>query len=545
MRVESLLPASDQIGVDSLRIEPTFVEVRVHATAERFPCPDCATPSGRVHSRYERTIRDLPWRGTAVRIRWRVRRFFCDNPECRRVVFSEQLPDLAATRRRGTPRFDRALVRIGLEAGGEPGARLAVKLGLVTSGDTILRRLRTIDLQPPESPQAIGVDDFAFRKGRAYGTIVVDHDGGRPIELFKDRNAEPLQLWLGQNPGVRFVTRDRWASYASAVSQAAPHAVQVADRWHLLANARTALVHALDRHHREIRDCAASDEEQTPLTPPEPPVQAGIRPPNKEQLLSQERRARRLERYERVLALYAQGKSQREISRRLRMKNGTVSKFLHAGSFPERAKPVRRSRVDPFGQMLRRWWDEGDHNAHSLFQRIRAEGYPGGRDMVRRFVAPWRTAAERERLCGPKAKSPPKQRPLVPSSNRLSWLMLQEDIERSGHERRLLERLAEVYVPVRLARDRVIEFGDAVRRRDLAALTTWATRARQSEVPLEIRSFAEGILRDWPEVSAAIEHDYSNGRTEGHVNRLKLIKRKMYGRAKFDLLRIRVLASGP
>jgi transposase len=539
--VESLLPASDQIQVDSLRIEPTFVEVRVHATAERLPCLDCATPSGRVHSRYERTIRDLPWRGTAVRIRWRVRRFFCDNPGCRRVVFSEQLPDLAAKRRRGTPRLDRALVRIGLEAGGEPGARLAAELGLVASGDTILRRLRGIRLEPHACPRAIGVDDFAFCKRRAYGTILVDHDVGRPVELFQGRDAEPFQRWLGQNPGVRFVTRDRWASYASAVSQAAPSAVQVADRWHLLANARTALVHALDRHHREIRDCAAA----TPADQAPGPTPATARPLSKEQLLSQERRARRLARYERVLALHAEGKSQREIARQLGMKNGIVSKFLRAGSFPERAKPVRRSRVDRFGPTLRRWWDEGDHNARSLFERVRAEGYAGGRDMVRRFVAPWRTAAERERLRGPTAELPPKQRPVVPSSNRLSWLMLHQDIERSDHEHRLLGRLAEACGPLRLARDLVVEFGDAVRRRDLAALDAWTSRARRAEVPLEVRSFAEGILRDWPEVAAAIEHAYSNGRTEGHVNRLKLIKRKMYGRAKFDLLRIRVLASGP
>jgi transposase len=538
LQVESLLPASGQIEVDSLRIEPTFVEVRVHATAPHRPCPDCATRCGRVHSRYERTIRDLPWRGTPVTIRWRTRRFFCDNPECRRVVFSEQLPDLVARRRCGTPRLDRTLVRIGLESGGEPGARLAAKLGLPTSGDTILRRLRGINLRPPATPQAIGVDDFAFRKGRTYGTILVDHDGGRPIELLKDRDAESVQSWLRRHPSLKFVTRDRWSGYRNAVSQAAPAAVQVADRWHLLANARTALVHVLDRHHRQIRDCAAPVEEQ-PAAPATP------RPPSKEQLLSRERRARRLERYERVVALHAEGKSRREIARRLRMKNGTVSKFLRAGSFPERAKPLRRSRVDPFAETLRRWWDEGDHNAHSLFQRLRAEGYAGGRDMVRRFVAPWRTAAERERLCGPKVKTPPKKRPAVPGSNRLSWLMLREDIERSDHERRLLERLAETCAPLRLARDLVVEFGEAVRRRDLAGLTTWATRARQSEVPLEIRSFADGVSRDWAEVAAAIEHAYSNGRTEGHVNRLKLIKRKMYGRAKFDLLRIRVLASGP
>ena len=539
------------IVIDSLRIEPSFVEIRVHAKLNSQRCPNCSCPSSRVHSRYERNVRDLPWRGTPVKIRLLTRRFFCDHPLCRRKIFSEQIEELAKRWAQSTPRFDQELIDIGLEAGGAPGARLARKLGSVTSGSSILRRLRSMPpVSPPETTVAIGIDDFAFRRGTTYGTIIVDHVTGRPIDLLSQRESRAVENWLSVRPPAQFVTRDRSGCYGSAVTKALPDAVQIADRWHLLANARTALANMLGRMQPTIRAVAARlapppSESVTNMGATMPPTPA--KPMAKEQQLSHDRRLRRIAKYERVLELIKEGKSQRAVGRMLAMSEGTVGKYLRAGCFIERSKSVTHSLIDPYAKTVRAWWDAGDHNAKSLFRRLKPEGFTGSFDIVRRFVSSWRTPEERERTGGPRVANPGNRpfRPPMPSGNQLSWLLIDDQIERTEIEAKLIAMLLAEVEPIKLARDAVLTFNAAIRERDKARLEAWTTQVQVETMPQELRSFARGIDRDWPEVSAAIEHAYSNGRTEGHVNRLKLIKRKMYGRANFDLLRIRVLASGP
>jgi transposase len=202
--------------------------------------------------------------------------------------------------------------------------------------------------------------------------------------------------------------------------------------------------------------------------------------------------------------------------------------------------------VDPFVPRLKALWAEGHRNAKHLWRMIRSEGFKGSSYAVRRCVAPWRTAEERVHVSGRRTTRraiPPLVRP---SSNRLAWLLARPELPRQPEETRLVELLKEACEPVAMAARLTREFGDAIASRDLVRMKQWVQTATTSEVvPKDVASFATGIARDWHEVSAAVEHPYSNGRTEGHVNRLKMIKRKMYGRAKFDLLRIRVLASGP
>ena len=555
MDVSSLLPEAGRTVVAAVRITPARIEIDLEGTDESCCCPGCGTSSRRVHSRYVRTVRDLPWRGTPMILRFQTRRFFCDNPECRRKFFAEQLEDLAGRYRRSTPRREQTLVAIGLECGGEPGCRLSKELGIVTSGDTILRRLRAMPLPQRPMPAAIGIDDFALRRGCRYGTIVVDHTTGRPVDLLKDREVETVRSWLADHPRPLVVTRDRSSSYRKAITEAAPQAVQVADRWHLLANARETLVRVLQRHHRQVSTAAAiaqQPEESTPMlpSPAAMEIETISKPPDpkpltKQQQLSADRRASRQARYEQVLKLYDQGISQRAIRRQTGMGRETVSRFLHAGSFPERAKAHRPKTIDRWGPRLRELWEAGEHNANALFRKLISEGFKGSSYMVRRYVAPWRTDEEYARMGGRKAGPGLRPRRVTgcPGADRLAWLLIDENIERKENEPELIEHLLADCPPVRLSRDLVQRFGQAVRQRSVEQLVAWATAASESDVPADVRGFAEDIVRDWAEVSAAMEQSYSNGRAEGHVNRLKLIKRKMYGRAKFDLLRIRVLAA--
>jgi transposase len=264
LRFDVLLPAADRVTVDSLRITPTRIEVELRCTVGAASCPICQTASRRVHGRYFRVVRDLPWGGTPMTLRLLTRRLFCDRADCRRRIFAEELPDLARRRARGTPRLDETLVQVGLECGGEPGQRLCDELGIDTSGDTILRRLRAAPPAAGHEGNVIGVDDFAFRRGQRYGTIVVDHESGGVIDLLADRTSASLEAWLAARlvaPTV--VTRDRSGVYAKAIAAAAPDAAQVADRWHLLANCREALVRVLDQHHSPIAEAMAAAQSQT------------------------------------------------------------------------------------------------------------------------------------------------------------------------------------------------------------------------------------------------------------------------------------------
>jgi transposase len=575
--IEAVLDCGEQLlEVRHLAIRPDLIVIQLARRSDSVACPHCGSPSHRVHSRYMRTISDLPWRGTPVVLRWEVRRFCCDDESCRQRIFAERLEPLVMRRARTTNRLDETLAIIGMECGGEPGRRLSSELGIHTSGDSILRRVRALPLDQKLSPRMIGIDDFALRKGQRYGTVLVDHESHQVIDLLPDRSSESTAEWLKSQPQVELVTRDRSTLYAKGISASNPNAIQVADRFHLHANLRDALVRLLDRHHAEISAAAkvaaenaqalkvskptdretirgdvvpetAESDAQPIITSETAPLPALPDPAtlSKPARLSMERRARRLEKYQKVVALQDSGMSLRAISQQLGLGRDLVTKFLRAGTFPERAKTRRPCGNNPIAGELRRLWDSNIHNARELHRRLCKTGFTGSYQMVCRQVAPWRDAEIQSHTPGRNAHRPSQASPSRISSNRLSWLLLQGRVEQEPGEEELVQQLLSTCEPVRSAFELALEFKQVMAAGQSEPLRHWIDRASDATVPMEIRAFAEGLDRDWASVKAAVEMRWSNGRAEGHVNRIKLIKRKMYGRANFDLLRIRVMARGP
>jgi transposase len=234
-----LSPAADPIVVERVALVGGSLYVVAHPVAAVAVCPRCGAGSGRIHSRYARTLADLPCCGVPIVLTLHVRRFFCDAPACSQRTFAERLPEAAPPYARRTTRLRAALAPLAFTAGGKPGAALTRALRMGVSRETLLRLIRRTPCghATAATPQVVGVDDWAWKRGQRYGTIVCDLERRCPLDLLPERETASTAAWLAAHPGITVVSRDRGGVYADAAARGAPDAVQVADRWHLLKSA--------------------------------------------------------------------------------------------------------------------------------------------------------------------------------------------------------------------------------------------------------------------------------------------------------------------
>ena len=415
-----------------------------------------------------------------------------------------------------------------------------------TSRYTLLRLLRQTSLSPLRTPRVLGVDDFAWKKGDRYGTILVDLRAHRPVDVLPDREAETFVSWLKAHPGVKVISRDRAGTYADGARRGAPKAIQVADRFHLLLNLTTALRRLFERKQDSLQRLRVK-EQVADLS--EPGDEAALPDPRAPQASSrtvteaqrQGRRARRKHRYDEVITLHQQGVSQVAIAARVGLHRDTVRRYLNAPDIPEIVRPSKRSKLDPYKAYLHERWAAGEHNIKRLVAELRERGYQQGETLVYDYLR-----GMREQPAGQQASMAPKKRQAHAASHvslsarEAAWLFSRNpeklrltQVVKLDDLRRADEELETAY---QLAQD----FRAMVTKRQEAVLNRWLKEAEGSGIA-ELRSLAVGIVRDFDAVRAALRLPYSNGQTEGQVNKLKTIKRQMYGRADFDLLRQRVL----
>jgi transposase len=555
-----LLPDPEHLRLDSLRVasDARSFTLMLASTQTTTICPVCGTSTSRIHSRYTRTVLDLPWAGVLVQLRLSLHRFFCDLPDCPRTIFTERLPQLLAPRARRTLRLSAAQQRIGLALGGAAGERLAAELAHPAGSDTLLAKVRQAPI--PSTPPAtkIGIDDWAKRKGQSYATIVVDLESGQPIDLLEERSAESVAQWLQDHPGVEIISRDRGGVYAEGARQGAPDAVQVADRWHLLKNLGEAVLQVLRTHQTAIE--AALAPQQPPnldrvapiATPeqdqnaPEPSAPAvASRSPLRSEQERQQRQAQRQARYEAIQQLHQQGWSLHAIAEELGLERKTVRKYLHAPDCPQpQRRPSRPSLLDPYKPYLLERWNAGCRNAMQLLREIEAKGFGGKRSIVRAFLTQLRKAQglrpRSRNPSGPRIVGDPTQRP--PTLRHLTWSIIRRPDRREEDEQKQLARLLQINAELTSVISLAQDFAVILREQRAEDLDAWLERAWESGLKA-MRAFALSLGQDYAAVKAAASLPWSNGPTEGNINRLKMLKRQMYGRAKLDLLRQRVLAA--
>jgi transposase len=537
-----LMPDPMCLTLDSIAVRAGVIIFSVRTRAATATCPLCGHAAERVHSRYPRTLLDLPWQGNAVRIELTCRKFFCDNRDCQRRIFAEPIPTVAARYARKTERLAGVLRELTYLVGGEAAAKIARAVGLMVSPDTLLASLRNAASVLLATPRVLGVDDFALRRGQCYGTLLVDLERHRPIDLLPDRESPTLAAWLREHPGVEIVSRDRAGCYAEGAAQGAPSALQVADRWHLLRNVVEALEVIVGREMPTAREVARS------LLPPLPDT--GAAPMSKYEQQKTERRARRLARFERLRELLDSDSppmQRKEQGAAAGISETTLYRWRRLTTFPERKPLPRRDRlIDPFVPYLQRRWNEGCHNGAQLFRELTQQGFTGTSSPVSDFLHTWHRQRRQHRA---------RERPPMPSQRQLTWLLVRSappahpaPPDASGNPldpptrafAELVEALCERSPVVRQARELTQGFFTLVRQKNPDALSAWLESARHSGLS-EMVTFGKGLEKDRAAVLAGIAGAWSNGQVEGQVNRLKLVKRSMYGRASFDLLRARVL----
>ena len=533
MEGTSLLALPEGMQIDQIQITENGLIIAVVATHPASCCPLCSESSLSIHSHYRRILRDAPCAGRRVQLFLTMRKFYCRNPLCERKIFTERLPAFVEPWARMTIRYCEQITSIGLATCGKGGTRLAARLGIQTTRQTILRRIMAL----PDSSAGVilflGIDDFSFRRGCRFGTLLVNLESRRVVDLLPDREVETSAGWMRQQLDLMVVSRDRGGTYASAAAQGAPQATQCADRFHLLKNLGETVEDLLARHLSAARKHQVQQalEEQAPSWRETRKTRRSQTSEALPSVYQQDRMARS----QQVIKLREQGMTQHAIAQQIGMSIQTVQRWLAAGTFPQSTRHHYVSQLDPYLPYLVQRWAQGCHNMAQLFQELVAQGYQGSYASVRDNIVRRLQFDGRKTPTGTSSKEP-----LLPSPRQAAFLFLRSPEKLRVEEQETLVKLRHIDWEVDLAYDLVQQFAHMLRQRQGERLDAWLAQVQSSKLP-ELQSFEASVEKDKDAVRAGLTWWISNGMVEGHVTKLKLIKRQGYGRAGFPLLRKRVL----
>ena len=522
-----VLPCLSGMAVDRAVISGDLVRIWVHAVAGGAACPGCGTWCTAVRDRYARRLRDAAAGGRRVLIWLTARLLRCGNADCPRASFAEQPEGLAVPYARRTPLLAGQLGAVAAALAGRAGSRLArAVLAAQVSRHTLIRVLMALPGPAAGPVRVLGIDDFSLRRGHSYATLLVDMETGEPADVLPGREAATAARWLRAHPEVEVICRDRAGAYAEAARDGAPQAVQVADRWHIWHNLCEYAGQAVARHQGCLAGpgCAGPGQPQEQELELELELGEGGVPAGVEAVVR--------ERHAAVHQLRAAGKTLPEAAAALGLSLQLTGRFWRAPGADALLKVRGASALDPFKPYLRRRWDQGATSIAVLHREITALGYPGSEPTTYAWLALLKLAA-------PPAPPPP------PGKRQVTTWMLTDPARLDDGQQAQLAAVCGRCPELQALAGHVTAFAKILTRRaagcPAAGLDDWLAAAQSSPGLPELASFAHGIRRDYQAVRNALTLEWSSGRVEGLNTRTKLLKRQMYGRASFPLLRKRIL----
>jgi transposase len=497
MRLDELYILNSFKITQIVRTSSSNVLLVAASSSQSAICPYCQTLSKKRHSVYIRKPQAPPCAEASIQLVLSVHRYFCHNPTCIRKTFAERIPEIVHFYARRTTHLEALLQCIAFEMSAETASRVCKRLKVQVSPDTMLRLIRKTDIDQEQAVRVLGVDDWATKKGQSYGTILVDLEKHQTIELLPARTQTTLSEWLQKHPEIEIISRDRSFEYQAGIQTGAPQAMQVVDRWHLLHNLREKLQEIIPGQLKKRK--SEVEKKETPSY------------------------QKRKKHFELVNYLHVKGYSQRLIVRVLGLHRGTVRRYLEEADLPNwQSRKPSASQLDIYKDYLGTRWKDGCQDPSVLWKELQHQGYKGQRKSVAEYLHRFR-----------------KQTP-VHSSRQLSWLFMKDagglQEEEITHLQAMFvenPKLQEIY---RLAQS----FQKMLSRKAPELLDDWLLKMEACGVK-RLQNFAAGLRQDYDAVKSALSYDWSNGQVEGQVNRLKMIKHQMYGRANFDLLRLKVL----
>lgn len=496
-------------------------------------CPYCQALSRKVHSRYTRRLQDLPAFGRKVFLYFRARKFFCHNMECKHRTFAEQPGNEIFRYRRRTRRCEVLVYRQGLHLSSINSSSLLLNMGISISKSTILRDLHRLSLPESGDVRKIGVDDWAFRKGINYGTIIIDMSRGLPIDLLGTRNEEDFSDWLKVHRAVRIVSRDRSTEYSHAIAASGLEITEVADRFHLIKNMGECIAGIVSGKYEVIAGILRGSEDNTA--------------PVKDKSSKRRESYVNETKFNEVKKLQKEGNGINETASLLGIARQTVRKYRDLDAFPvPKGKPRHEyylheqyveeqyARGICLDAVRKELWGMGFKVSKTAFHDhfiYLADGHRGHRSA--------KTKAAMESVS---EKSSKKENTIpLPPVQHLALIITKSILRKdltdyecqvvnalSGHD--WFDHLHEA----------ACSFLKCLRNGNPLRLDRWLDKYEKS-VFLRVRTFVKGIRMDIKAVKNALINTVSNGMTEGYVNKLKMIKRVMYGKAKLPLLKIKMV----
>jgi transposase len=528
MSTSPFLGFPSTISIDAVEQGAQQLLVYLHATPSTVPCPRCGTPGSHVHSRYSRTVADVPCGGQRLVLKLLVRKWMCPLATCPQRIFAEQFAGVVQRYARMTDRLREALQSVGVTTNGADGAKLSSSLAMPTTAKTLIRRVLELPL-PKDGPVRIaGIDEWAWKKGSPYGTILVDLEHRRIVDLLPERSVESSTAWFKKHSEVKIVSRDRGKIFRAAAGAGAPQAKQIVDRFHLQKNFAEALEKFFGHHKRLLKAAAHQlrGKGQVPET--------GVTPQKEQE--RKDRYAERVRRHKKIWKLFRAGYRKEEIAQMVGIGSRSVYRAL------EQEQPPTRHRrhwthhlADPYLPYLTKRWNDGCHKARELYEEIVAQGYTGSLRAIERIVAQLRPYG---------VKSVTKQTitfQKVPSPRNTALMIVRPAEKRTADQTTFIDQLCKSDPTAATACTLAQAFGSLLRNLEgKFGLEKWKAAVRASDIA-ELRDFMEGLADDAEAVVNGCTESWNNGMVEGFVNKVKWIKRSSYGQAGFPLLQRRVL----